>query len=120
MTAIVATSGPHTTITNRESLEEWKASMKTSQVEGKKLKSTVARIVMAVIFAAMIGGTVTVPAFGDNRHNGYYGHSYGHERHGRQHYRHYPATVYAPPPVIYGPAPYQSPGISLVFPIVIR
>ncbi len=88
----------------------------------RKLKSTVGKIVMALVFVSILGSIV--PAFGRD-YNGRQGnYDRGHDRGRRgwhqppRHY--YPAPVYAPPPVFYAPAPYQSPGISLVFPIHIR
>jgi hypothetical protein len=73
----------------------------------------------------MIGGISVAPAFARDNDRGHAQHERGrHEPRG--HYRghepygYYPAPVYAPPPVVYAPAPYQSPGISLVFPIHIR
>jgi hypothetical protein len=95
--------------------------MKTSSTRTRKFSSIVVKIVMALVFASMIGGISTAPAFGKgNDRRG------GHEERGRPErgrgggYGYYPAPVYAPPPVVYAPAPYQSPGISLVFPIHIR
>ena len=80
---------------------------------------------MALVIASMIGGISIAPAFArdDNRERGHEeqgrheprGHYRGHEPRG-----YYERPVYAPPPVVYAPAPYQSPGISLVFPIHIR
>jgi hypothetical protein len=81
---------------------------------------------MALVFASMIGGIYIAPAFSkDNgRHRGYYNQSrYGYsQRVYRQPPRHYyyQAPVYVPPPVVYDPYPYQSPGISIVFPLNFR
>jgi hypothetical protein len=91
----------------------------------RKFSSTVGRIVMALVFASMIGGISIAPAFGrdGDRREGYRDRGrYEHGRYdrGRRYDRGYYAPVYAPPPVVYAPAPYQSPGISLVFPIHIR
>ena len=78
---------------------------------------------MALVVASMIGGISVAPAFAKDNNR-------GHQERGRHDPR--PLTVgigpmaaitapvYAPPPVVYAPAPYQSPGISLVFPIHIR
>ena len=81
---------------------------------------------MALVVASMIGGISIGPAFARDDDRGR-----GHEERGRHeargHYRgreprggYYEHPVYAPPPVVYAPAPYQSPGISIVFPIHIR
>jgi hypothetical protein len=96
--------------------------MRTSNTRARKSGSTVGKIVMALVFAALIGGTSITPAFGKDNDRGHGRH--GHRPHGHyrtyQPYDYYPAPVYAPPPVFYAPVPYQSPGISLVFPIRIR
>jgi len=96
--------------------------MRTSNTRARKFRSTVGRIVMALVVASMIGGISIAPAFAkdDNRGRGHEergrrGHDRGHEPRG-----YYQEPVYAPPPVVYAPQPYQSPGISLVFPIHIR
>jgi hypothetical protein len=65
----------------------------------------------------MIGGISIAPAFAKNDNRGR-----GHQEQRRHEPRggYYRQPVYAPPPVVYTPQPYQSPGISLVFPIHIR
>jgi hypothetical protein len=98
--------------------------MSYSNMRAGKFSSTVGRIVMALVFTLIVGGMSIAPAFGDNHGRGGKGHR-GHGYGGRGYYQpgpgyYYPAPVYAPPPVVYVPSPYQSPGISLVFPIVIR
>jgi hypothetical protein len=99
--------------------------MRTSNMKGRKFSTTVGKIVMALVFASMISGISIAPAFSKdyNKGKGYHGQG-RYERGGRVYYRssprYYPAPVYAPPPVVYYPEPYQSPGISLFFPIVIR
>jgi hypothetical protein len=87
-------------------------------------------IVMAIVFASAIGGIYIAPAFGkdDNNRRGqntqgrYQQGRYEHGQYVRGRYvprtYYHPQPVYAPPPVLYYPAP--SPGISLVFPIIIR
>jgi hypothetical protein len=97
--------------------------MSSSNMRARKFSSTISKIVMALVFALMIGGISMTPAFGDDHGRG--GGHRGHERHehggrGYQSGGYYPAPVYAPPPVVYVPDPYQSPGISLVVPIRIR
>jgi hypothetical protein len=101
----------------------------------KSFSSMVGKIVMAIVFVTMIGSIYIAPAFGkdgDDRRGynqqgryeqGRYQHGryqHGHYERGRYvpHTYYYPQPVYAPPPVVYVPAP--SPGISLVFPIHIR
>jgi hypothetical protein len=96
----------------------------------KSFSSMVSKVVMATVFVSMIGGVYIAPAFGkdgDDRrgynHQGRYQqgrYEHGHYEHGRYvpHTYYYPQPVYAPPPVVYVPAP--SPGISLVFPVHIR
>ena len=107
----------------------------------KRFSSIPGNIVMTLVFALMIGSIYIAPAFGrdgDDR-RGYYDDRRGYNTqgryrqdrymHGRYGYVHgrrvyqprayyYPEPIYAPPPVDYYPEP--SPGISLVFPIVIR
>jgi hypothetical protein len=80
---------------------------------------------MALVVALMIGGMSIAPAFADDNDRGRDHRDRGrHEARG--HYRgpeyrgYYREPVYAPPPVVYAPVPYQSPGISIVFPIRIR
>ena len=125
MIATAITSREQTLLCDRESLQEWKVTMRTSNTRVSKFSAAVGKIVMALVFASMIGGISIAPAFGrdNDRREGY---DRGHER-GRPVYhrpppprRYYAAPVYAPPPVVYAPAPYMSPGISLVFPIRIR
>jgi len=93
----------------------------------RKFTGTVGKIVMALVFVFMIGGISIAPAFGRDNSRGHGQQERGrHEARPRGYYRgyqpygYYPAPVYAPPPVVYAPTPYQSPGISLVFPIHIR
>ena len=96
----------------------------------KSSGSTVGKIVMAIVFVSMIGGVYIAPAFGKNgkdkqghyQQQGRYEHGQYVYVHGRRVYQprpyYHPQPVYAPPPVVYYPEP--SPGISLVFPIIIR
>ena len=102
--------------------------MRISNTQASKFRSTIGKIVMALIFVSMIVGISVAPAFardgGRGHRGGYYGRGYGYGYgygYGMyQPYGYYPAPVYAPPPVVYAPAPYMSPGISLVLPIHIR
>jgi len=77
---------------------------------------------MVLVVASMIGGISIAPAFARDDNRGHAQQERGRRGHDRGHqaYGYYPAPVYAPPPVVYAPEPYQSPGISLVFPIHIR
>ncbi len=100
--------------------------MRTLNTQARKFNSTFGRILTALIFASMIGGIFTVPAFGADGygHGGYdrrgaYEHRrYEHRWHGYQSRRYYSEHRYTPPLDFYVPAP--SPGITLVFPIHIR
>ena len=89
--------------------------MRTSNTRARKISTTVGKIVMALVFASMIGGICVAPAFAEDHRDRRRGHYEG-----REHRRYYSEPVYAPPPVVYYPDNYQSPGISLVFPIRIR
>ena len=80
--------------------------------------SFVGKILMAIIFASVIGGLSAGPALGDNDHRrGRHDNRRWQEHRGREVYRPYryrPEPIYAPPPVIYAPLP--SPGINFFFP----
>lgn len=94
--------------------------------------SIVGRILMALIFASVIGGLSAGPALGrdDNRGRGpkqqgrHDNRRWQADRGWRDHrvyrpyvyrpYRYRPEPIYAPPPVFYAPEP--SPGISFFFP----
>jgi hypothetical protein len=99
--------------------------MRTSNIRARKFRLALGKIMMALVVASMIGGMSIAPAFARDDDRGR-----GHEERGRheprghyrgyQHRNYYQEPVYAPPPVVYAPQPYQSPGISLVFPIHIR
>jgi len=103
--------------------------MKTSRTWN--YRSIVDKIMMGLVFAAMIGNIDMVPAFGKDEHksmgkhdNGRYeqrGHGYERNRkvQGRRVYRSddYRERGYAPPPVIYAPPP--PPGIRIFFPPII-
>jgi len=119
MIATAITSRQQTLSCDRESLLEWKVTMRTSNTQARKFGATVGKVVMALVFTLMIGSIAIAPAFARDNDRGH-----GGGRHeARGHYRgdrYYPAPVYAPPPVVYDPYAYQSPGISLAFPIRIR
>jgi hypothetical protein len=123
MIATAVTSRQQTLLCDRESLREWKVTMRTSNTRVRKLRSTVGKIVMALVFVLMIGSMAIAPAFardnGRGHGGGYHGRGGGYYGRGGG-YGYYPAPVYVPPPVVYDPYAYQSPGISLVFPIRIR
>jgi hypothetical protein len=110
-------------IFDRGSLRKWKVTMRTSTTQARIFRSTVGKIVMALVCASMIGGIFIAPAYCDD-HGRREEYQRGKYRHSRRVYqpprRYYHAPVYAPPPVVYVPEPYQSPGISIVFPIRIR
>ena len=97
--------------------------------------SIVGKLLMALIFASVIGGISAGSALGKNDNKGqgpqqrgwyddrsWHDNRRWHDNRGRRVYRPYryqPAPVYAPPPVVY--APFPSPGITIFFPpIVIR
>jgi len=95
--------------------------MGTSKLRATKFGSIFGRILAMLVVTAMITGVTAIPSAGDDRRDGYRDHR-RYERGWREHRppRYYPAPVYAPPPVVYSPYPYQSPGITLVFPFHIR
>jgi hypothetical protein len=118
MIATAATSRRQTRIFDRGSLRKWKVTMKTLSTRTGNIRSTIGKIAMAVACALMIGGTFIAPAFADDngRHEGY---QRGRYKKSRRMYHPPPPRRYyyePPPPVVYYPEPYQSPGISIVFP----
>jgi len=95
MIAIAIASRQQTLFSDRASLQEWEVTMKTSNTRARKLSLTVGKIMMALVFVSMIGGTFITPAFGrDNGRQGY-NDRYRYE-HGRR--------VYNQPVIIRGPA----------------
>jgi hypothetical protein len=123
MIAIATASKQQTLFSDRASLREWEVTMKTSNTRAGKFSLRVGKIMIVLVFLSMIGGIFITSAFArDNRREGY-NDRYRYE-HGRRVYynqpRYYPRPVYVPPPVVYDPYPYQSPGISFIFPIRIR
>ena len=129
MIATAITSRQQTLSCDRESLLEWKVTMRTSNTQARKFGATVGKVVMALVFTLMIGSIAIAPAFARDNDRGHgggyhgrggYGGAHGYYGGGYYPYGYYPAPVYVPPPVVYAPAPYMSPGISLAFPIHIR
>jgi hypothetical protein len=109
---------------------EWKVTMRTSNKRAGKFGSTVGKILVALVFASMIGGVSIASAFDryNDRRGGYY--EYDQYEHGRRvrrstrrYYReprrYYRERAFVPPPVVHDPYPYQSPGIRLFLPIPI-
>jgi len=92
--------------------------MGTSSKRASIIRTTVGKIVMALVCASMLGGVFITPAYADDhgRRRGYQKHSRRVHQPPRRHY-YYSERVYVPPPVVYAPAPYRSPGISIVFPL---
>lgn len=121
MIAPAAASCQQTHFYDRGSLRKWKVTMRTSKTRAREFSSTVGKIVMAFVCASMIGGIFITPAFSD-----YHGRREVYQKHrrykqSRRVYQpprryYYSEPVYVPPPVVYAPAPYQSPGITIVFP----
>jgi hypothetical protein len=75
------------------------------------MTASIGRILLVLASASMIGSLSVGPAFGEERHDD---RGRGRDRHDDRSRRDY-RPVYAPPPVVYVPAP--SPGISLFFPL---
>jgi hypothetical protein len=93
--------------------------MRTLYTQARNIGSIVGKIVMAVVCASMIGGILTAPAFADD-HGRREEYQRGKYQKNRRAYHPPPPRRYyynPPPPVVYAPAPYQSPGISIVFPL---
>ena len=103
--------------------------MKTSSIGN--FRSIGGKIMMGLVFAAMIGSLDVAPAIGKDGHksmgkhdSGRYkqrgrGYDHGHYEQGRTVYQHdvYRERVYVSPPVIYAPPP--PPGISIFFPPIV-
>ena len=82
-----------------------------------KFRSVACKLMMGLVFAAMVGSINVLPAIGDDhkrveKHDN--GRSRGHDRdtHDR---RDYGERVYATPPVIYEPPPQPGIGVFLPF-----
>ena len=105
-----------------ESIQEWSDLMKTSSTWS--FRSIVGKMMMGLVFAAMIGSIDVAPALGKDDHkrmgkhdSGRYQHrgrGYDHDRRYYGQYGHRDRVYYPPPPVIYAPPP--PPGIGIFFP----
>lgn len=98
--------------------------MRTSP-RATQARPPVGRFVLALVFVAALGVSATGPAFGQGYERRWSAehHRYWRERHAEHRWRAYPyygaaPPVYAPPSVVYPPAP--SLGIHLFFPLDIR
>ena len=97
--------------------------MTTSMTRVKQVRSTAGKILLALVLASTIGGLSVGPALGQERgwrheqqDHGRYQRDWRDNRRSHRVYRPvYPAPVYAPPPVVYVPAP--SAGVHLFFPL---
>jgi hypothetical protein len=100
--------------------------MNTLMLQPRQLRSTISKIMAALVFASTVGAIATGPALarddgrGEHRDEGRQrGEShYDRDRHEGERPHYYARPVYAPPPVYYVPEP--SPGISLFFPLDIH
>jgi len=101
--------------------------MKTSTTQAGSILPALSKVVAALAVAAMIGGMAMTPAHADGKgrghdkgwHKGHWTNNYDRREYRpvyREHY--YSPPVYVPAPVYY--YPYQSPGISLFFPLDLR
>jgi hypothetical protein len=93
--------------------------MRTLYTQAGSIGSIVGKIVMAVVCASMIGGIFTAPVFADDRGRREEYQRGKYQKNRRAYHPPPPRRYYynPPPPVVYAPAPYQSPGISIVFPL---
>ena len=118
MNTTAGTSTRQTRFFDRGSTRKWKVTMRTFSTQARNVRSTIGKIVMALVCASVIGGTFIAPAFADDhgRREGYRHRKYYKSR---RVYQPPPRRYYyePPPPVVYAPAPYQSPGITIVFPL---
>ena len=101
--------------------------MRSSNRGVKNPRSTMGRILMALVLVFAIGAvSMAPPAFG-REHRGHHWRHYGHRPYGYYYgypyrpygYYYYPPPAYAPPPVVYAPPP-PPPGVTFVFPLRIR
>lgn len=96
--------------------------MRTLSTRVGNRSSAIGKIAMAIACALMIGGTFIAPVFADDygRRDGNRQGKYKKYKKSRRVYQQPPRRYYyyePPPPVVYAPAPYQSPGISIIFPL---
>lgn len=106
--------------------------MQSAMTRMKAFRPAMGRLVLALVMAGAVAGTLAVPARADD-HDRYDRERYDRERvererHAREEWREHhrrpayvapaPAYVYAPPPVVYAPPPPM--GINLIFPLSIR
>lgn len=125
MIATVTTSRRQPRVFDGGSLRKWKVIMKTSNTQARNFSSVVGKIVMALVCASMISGTFIAPAYADDHGRREWNQHRRYKKSRRvyqppRRYDYYSEPVYAPPPVVYVPDAYPSPGISIVFPIHIR
>ncbi|HEX6840663.1 MAG TPA: hypothetical protein VF113_04015 [Stellaceae bacterium] len=115
--------------------------MQSTMTRMKALRPVMGRLVLALVMAGAVAGTLALPARADD-HDRYDGDRHDRERvererhareewreqHAREEWREQhrrpvyvapPAYVYAPPPVVYAPPPPPA-GINLFFPLNIR
>lgn len=101
--------------------------MKEKHLSRSGFRTIMARAVMALALAGLVGGVAVAPARADDdwrHHERDEHHDHGRHR-GWDHHRERvyvappPVRVYTPPPVVYAPPP-PPPGINLIFPIEIR
>ena len=107
--------------------------MQSAMTRMKAFRPAMARLVLALVMAGAIAGTLALPARADDHdrydRDRYDRERFERERHAREEWREHhrrpvyvapaPAYVYAPPPVVYAPPPPPA-GINLFFPLTIR
>src|SRR5690348_11509545 len=112
--------------------------MLSTMTRMKAVRPAMARLVLALVMAGAVAGTLALPARADDDdwRGGHERERFERERHAREEWRERhareewreqhrrpvyvapPAYVYAPPPVVYAPPPPA--GITLFFPLNIR
>ena len=103
--------------------------MQSAMTRMKACRPTMARVVLALVMAGTVAGTLALPARADDDwRREHERERFERERHAREEWRERhrrpvyvapPAYVYAPPPVIYAPPPPPA-AINLIFPLTIR